>query len=69
MASWCLRIESPSDPDEFREHLAAGSSMAFTMVTRDGDRLSGDACVASVSDCVDAATVVLLAGVGPLQRV
>ena len=65
--SWCLRVESPEDLDEFRGHLAEGSSMALTMVTREGDHLRGEACVASVSDCVTAATVVTLAGMGPLH--
>ncbi len=41
--------------------------MAFTMVTREGDHLRGEACVASVSDSADAATVVTLAGMGPLR--
>ena len=41
--------------------------MALTMVTREGDHLRGEACVASVSDCVTAATVVTLAGMGPLH--
>jgi len=64
---WCLRVESPADLDEFRGHLAEGSSMALTMVTREGDYLRGEACVASVSDCVDAATIVTLSGMGPLH--
>jgi hypothetical protein len=64
---WCLRVESPADLDEFRGHLAEGSSMALMMVTREGDQLRGEACVASVSDCVDAATVVTLTGMGPLR--
>ncbi len=38
------------------------------MLTIDGDRLVGDACVASLSDSVDAATVVVLSGMGPLRR-
>ena len=67
-ASWCLRVESPADTDEFRTHLAAGSSMDFTMVTREGEFLAGEAYVASVSDSYDAATVVVLSGAGPLQR-
>ena len=67
-AAWCLRVQSPADLDEFRGHLAEGSSMVLTMVTREGDQLRGEACVASVSDCVDAATVVTLSGVGPLRR-
>jgi hypothetical protein len=66
-AAWCLRVESPSDLDEFRGHLAEGSSMVLTMVTREGDQLRGEACVASVSDCVDAATIVTLSGMGPLR--
>jgi len=66
-AAWCLRVESPGDLDEFRGHLAQGSSMALTMVTREGDHLRGEACVASVSDCVDAATIVTLSGMGPLR--
>jgi hypothetical protein len=66
-AAWCLRVESPSDLDEFRSHLAEGSSMVLTMVTREGEQLRGEACVASVSDCVDAATIVTLSGMGPLR--
>jgi hypothetical protein len=66
-AAWCLRVESPSDLEEFRGHLAEGSSMVLTMVTREGDQLRGEACVASVSDCVDAATIVMLSGMGPLR--
>jgi len=65
-AAWCLRVESPADLEEFRGHLAEGSSMALTMVTREGDHLRGEACVASVSDCVDSATIVTLSGMGPL---
>ncbi len=68
-AAWCLRVESPADLDEFRGHLTQGSSMALTMVTREGDHLRGEACVASVSDCVDAATIVTLSGMGPLRSV
>ena len=64
-AAWCLRVESPADVDEFRGHLVEGSSMALTLVTREGDQLRGEACVASVSDSVDSATVVTLAGMGP----
>ncbi len=65
--AWCLRVESPADVDEFRAHLAQGSSMVLTMVTREGDQLRGEACVASVSDCIDAATIVTLTGIGPLR--
>jgi hypothetical protein len=65
--AWCLRVESPADVDEFRRHLAEGSSMVLTMVTREGAQLRGEACVASVSDCVDAATIVTLSGMGPLR--
>ncbi len=65
--AWCLRVESPADLEEFRRHLTQGSSMALTMVTRDGDHLRGEACVASVSHGLGAATVVVLAGMGPLR--
>ena len=68
-AAWRLCVESPADIDEFRSHLAEGSSMVLTMVTREGDQLRGEACVASVSDCVDAATIVTLSGMGPLRSV
>jgi hypothetical protein len=66
-AAWCLRVESPADLDEFRSHLAHGSSMDLLMVTREGDELCGEACVASVSGSADVATVVTLAGMGPLR--
>jgi len=65
-AAWMLRVESPADIDEFRTRLADGSCMTLAMVTREGDHLRGEACVASVSDCVDAATIVTLSGMGPL---
>jgi hypothetical protein len=65
---WLLRVESPSDVDEFRTHLATGASMAFSMVTRDGEQFRGEASVSTVSDSFDAATVVTLSGMGPLQR-
>ena len=65
---WTLRVEAPSSAEEFRDHLTDGSSMALSMVTRDGVRLRGEAYVSSVSDGVDAATVVLMAGAGPLRR-
>ncbi len=42
--------------------------MAFSMVTRDGVQLRGEAYVSSISDGVDIATVVVLAGSGPLRR-
>jgi hypothetical protein len=67
-AAWQLSVESPADLDEFRTHLFDGSSMALTMVTREGDCLTGEACVANVSDSYDAATVVTLSGLGPLHR-
>jgi hypothetical protein len=66
---WMLRVESPASTQEFRDHLIDGSSMALNMVTRDGTRLFGDAYVSSVSDGMDAATVVVLAGAGPLRQV
>jgi hypothetical protein len=65
---WMLRVESPSNTEEFRNHLADGSSMALSMVTREGAQLRGEAYVSSVSDGVDVATVVVLAGSGPLRR-
>ena len=67
LAAWRLHVESPSDIDEFRSHLAEGSSMVLTMLTREGSHVRGEACVASVSDCVDAATIVTLSGIGPLR--
>jgi hypothetical protein len=66
---WSLRVESPSSAEEFRDHLHEGSSMSFSMITRDGVQLRGEAYVSSISDGVDAATVVVLAGTGPLRRV
>jgi hypothetical protein len=68
LASWLLHVESPADLGEFRRHLATGSTMTLSMVTRDGDHLRGEAAVATVSDCLDAATVVTLAGLGPLYQ-
>jgi hypothetical protein len=65
---WMLRVESPSSTEEFRGHLSDGSCMSLSMVTRDGAQLTGEAYVSSISDCVDAATVVVLAGTGPLKR-
>ena len=67
-ASWMLRVESPSSFEAFHDHLAGGSSMALSMVTRDGEQLRGEAYVSSISDGVDTATVVVLAGAGPLRR-
>ncbi|HEY5169724.1 MAG TPA: hypothetical protein VIK03_10080 [Thermoleophilia bacterium] len=66
---WSLRVEAPSSAEEFRDHLHEGSSMSFSMITRDGVHLRGEAYVSSMSDGVDAATVVVLAGTGPLRRV
>jgi hypothetical protein len=65
---WILRVESPASTQEFRDHLTDGSCMALNMVTRDGVQLRGDAYVSSVSDGVDTATVVVLAGAGPLRQ-
>ena len=67
LASWLLRVESPADLDEFRSHLLAGSTMSLSMVTGDGDHLRGEAAVSTVSDAYDAATIVTLAGLGPLR--
>ena len=65
---WSLRVESPSSTEPFRNHLSDGSSMSFSMITRDGSHLRGEAYVASISEGVDAATVVVLAGAGPLSK-
>jgi hypothetical protein len=65
---WMLRVESPASTEEFRVHLTDGSSMTLSMITRDGSLLRGEAYVSSISDCVDAATVVTLAGTGPLRE-
>lgn len=65
---WMLRVESPSSTEEFRDHLADGSPMALSLVTRDGTQLVGEAYVSSISDGVDVATLVVLAGSGPLRR-
>ncbi len=65
---WMLRVESPSSTEEFRDHLTDGSSMALSMVTREGAQLRGEAYVSSVSDGMDVATVVVLAGSGPIRR-
>ena len=65
---WTLRVESPASTQAFRIHLTDGSSMSLSMVTRDGSQLRGEAYVASISDGIDAATVVTLAGSGPLKR-
>lgn len=64
--SWCLRVESPADVDEFREHLIHGHAMDLRMVARDGRAYRGEACVSSVSMSTEVATMVVLAGVGPL---
>jgi hypothetical protein len=66
---WTLRVESPASTEAFRMHLADGSGMSLSMVTRDGVQLRGEAYVSSVSDGFDTATVVVLAGSGPLRRV
>jgi len=67
VGSWQLRLESPAEVEVFRDHLASGSSMSLTMVTRDGDHLRGEAAVSTVSDSFESATVVTLAGLGPLR--
>jgi hypothetical protein len=63
---WSLHVESPADVDEFRVHLSTGASMSLSMVTREGSILRGEACVSTVSDGYDSATMVTLAGLGPL---
>jgi hypothetical protein len=66
---WTLRVESPASIEEFRLHLSDGSSMSLNMVTRDGARMNGEAYVSNISDGTECASVVLLAGTGPLKRV
>ena len=66
---WSLRVESPASTEDFRIHLTDGSSISLTMVTRDGVHLRGEAYVSSISDGTETATVVVLAGAGPLVRV
>ena len=63
---WCVRIESPAEVDEFREHLAEGRSMSFTFFTRAGDLYQGEAAVARVSPPSDETTIVTVSGIGPL---
>jgi hypothetical protein len=65
-SGWCLRVESPSDVSHFTEHLECGSPLALAMVTREGRRLRGEAVVAYVTGGIDSASVVTLAGMGPL---
>ena len=65
---WHLRIEAPASTEDFRDHLTDGSSLLLGMVTRDGVHLRGEAYVSTISDGADAATVVVLAGAGPLRR-
>jgi len=64
---WCVRIESPAEVDEFREHLAQGESMSFTFFTRAGDLYQGEAAVARISSPSDETTIVTVSGIGPLQ--
>ena len=66
-APWLLSVESPADLDVFRDHLASGSSMSLSMVTREGDHLRGEAAVSTVSCSCESATLVTLAGLGPLH--
>jgi len=66
---WTLRVESPASTEAFSTHLGDGSSMSLSMITREGTQLRGEAYVSSISDSLDAATVIVLAGTGPLLRV
>ncbi len=66
---WTLRVESPASTEQFRVHLTDGSCMSLSMLTRDGSQLRGEAYVSTISDGGDVATVVTLAGTGPLNRV
>jgi hypothetical protein len=61
-----VRLESPAEADAFREHLAQGRSMAFTLVTRAGDPYQGEAAVAGISPPSEEATIVTRSGIGPL---
>ena len=63
---WCVRIESPAEVDEFREHLVQGRSMSFMFFTRAGDLYQGEAAVARVSPPSDETTIVTISGIGPL---
>jgi hypothetical protein len=63
---WCVRLESPAEADVFREHLAQGRSMAFTLITRAGDLCQGESAVARISPPSEEATIATLSGVGPL---
>ncbi len=67
-SNWQLRVEEPASVEDFRDHLMDGSSMSLGMITRDGAHLRGEAYVSSVSDGMDAATMVVLAGAGPLRH-
>lgn len=64
---WTLRVECPQDVQEYLDHLHRGSSMSLSLVTRDGRYYRGEACVSSVSVDGEAATLVVLAGIGPLH--
>ncbi len=66
---WMLRVESPASTEDFRVHLSDGSCMSLSMITRDGAHLRGEAYVSSISDGTDSATIVVLAGTGPLKRI
>ena len=66
-SSWTLRVEAPQDVDEYLDHLRRGASMSLSLVTRDGRCYQGEACVSNVSIDGDYATLVVLAGVGPLH--
>jgi hypothetical protein len=65
---WHLRVEAPGSSADFRDHLTDGSSMSLTMITREGVHLTGEAYVSSISDGMESATIVVLAGAGPLRR-
>jgi hypothetical protein len=66
---WSLRVESPSSTEDFRDCLHDGSCRPLNMFTGDGVQLLGEAYVSSISDGIDSATVVVLAGTGPLRHV
>ena len=61
-------MEAPASIEEFRVHLADGSSMALSMVTRDGVQLRGEAYVSTSAMAWMPPRWSMLAGAGPLQR-
>ena len=65
---WSLRVESPSSTEEFRDHLTTARPWRSAWSRATASQLRGEAYVSSISDGMDIATVVVLAGSGPLRR-